>query len=137
MTPARMKVFNAALAGGMQDPDNLDKLATRFEGEGLPEQAALLRQRAILKRLPNEVKLVRRGIWRKAIKSKNKAGLLRLAAAYDSQGCTSAAMRLREIASGLPDQLPEAAPEVSGEAPAEQSEESQPEDSESPEQGVE
>lgn len=139
MTPARLKVFNAALAGGMQDPDNLDKLADKFNGEGLPEQAALLRQRAALKRLPNEVKLARRNVWRKAIKSKNKAAVLRLAAAYDNEGCTSAAMRLREIASGLPDQLPPPEANMSGEeAQAEvetqPEEESEPGDEESPDE---
>lgn len=116
MTPQRTKIFNAALAGGMRDPANLDKLAATFEGEGLPEQAALLRQRAALKRLPNEVKLARRDIWRKAIKCKDKQKLLRLASAYDREGCTSAAMRLREIASGLPEQIPESTAPVSGDA---------------------
>ncbi len=115
MTPERTKIFNAALAGGMHDPGNLEKLAKTFAGEGLSEQAALLYQRAALKRLPNEVKLARRQIWRKAIASQNKAALQRLAAAYDAEGCTSAAMRLREIASGLPDQPPTPESQVSGE----------------------
>lgn len=115
MTAERTKIFNAALAGGMQDPDNLEKLAKTFAGEGLPEQAALLKQRANLKRLPNEIKLARRQVWRKAVKSKNKDGILRLASAYDKEGCTSAAMRLREIASGLPDVVPETQTRMSGE----------------------
>lgn len=132
MTPERTRIFNAAISGGLRDPENLDKLAKTFDEQGLAEQAALLRQRAALKRLPNEVKLVRRQIWRKAIASKNKAAVLRLAAAYDREGCTSAAMRLREIASGLPNQLPAAETSMSGEAsepaPAHIEEESPPED---------
>lgn len=132
MTEARTKVFNAALAGGMIDPANLDKLAATFQGQGLPDQAALLRQRAALKRLPNEVKLVRREIWRKAIVSKNKPIMARLAEAYEREGCTSAAMRLREIISGLPpDSLPAPEASMSGEeAPAEQAEETVPTDTE-------
>lgn len=126
MTPDRIKIFNAALAGGIQDPANLDKLANTFGKEGLDEQANLLRQRAALKRLPNEVKLARREIWRKAIASKDRELMMRIAAAYDSQGCTSAAMRLREIASGLPEQIPETASESSGETAA--SSESPPEE---------
>lgn len=115
MTLDRTKIFNAAIAGGMQDPDNLEKLAKVFASQGLSEQASLLRQRANLKRLPNEIKLARRTVWRRAIKSKNKAAMQKLAAAYDSEGCTSAAMRLREIASGIPDVLPPAESTVSGE----------------------
>lgn len=134
MTPERTKIFNAAIAGGMQDPDNLDKLADTFSSEGLNEQAQLLRQRAALKRLPNEVKLARRQVWRAAIKSKNKQGVLKVAEAYDMQGCTSAAMRLREIASGLPDALPEPEATISGEeTPAEQ----QPEETQAEQPGQE
>lgn len=109
MTPERQKVFNAALAGGMQDPKNLDKLAREFRAVGLPEQAKLLEKRAELKRLPNEVKLARRQVWRRAIQSTNKPAMVKLANAYEREGCTSAAMRLHEIIAGLPDQIPEAA----------------------------
>lgn len=126
MTPERTKIFNAALAGGMQDPDNLDKLAATFAGQGLKEQAELLRRRATLKRLPNEIKLARRNVWRKAIKSKNKSAMQRLAAAYDHEGCTCAAMRLREIASGIPDQLTAPQAQMSGETP--ETSEAQPEE---------
>jgi hypothetical protein len=107
MTPERLKIFNAAISGAVKDPKNLDKLANSFAGEGLYAQATLLRQRAKLKRLPESIKQARKDIWRRAIQSKNKAGILKLAAAYDKEGCTGAAMRLREIASGLPDQVPE------------------------------
>lgn len=107
MTPERQKIFQAALAGGMQDPGNLEKLAEQFESQGLPDQGSLLRQRAALRRLPNEVKLARRKVWRKAIKSKKRDVMMQLADAYDREGCTSAAMRLREIISGLPETIPE------------------------------
>ncbi len=107
MTPERQKIFHAAISGALKDPVSLDKLASAFSGEGLHEQAKLLRQRAALKRLPQHIKEARAEVWRKAIVSKNKAGILKLAGAYDREGCTSAAMRLREIASGLPDKIPE------------------------------
>lgn len=110
MTPERQRVFQAALAGGMQDPDNLDKLATIFRQSGLHEQAKLLHQRAELRRLPNELKLARRKVWRKAIKSTNRVAMGKMADAYDKEGCTSAAMRLREIISGLPESLPSPTP---------------------------
>lgn len=106
MTPERLKIFNAAISGALKDPASLDKLASAFSGEGLHEQAKILRQRAALKRLPMAIKEARGVVWRRAIKSKNKAGILKVAAAYDREGCTSAALRLREIASGLPDEIP-------------------------------
>lgn len=106
MTPERLKIFNAAISGALKDPASLDKLASAFAGEGLHEQAKILKQRASLKRLPQEIKEARNQVWRRAVKSQNKAGVLKLAAAYDREGCTSAAMRLREIASGLPDSIP-------------------------------
>jgi len=132
MTPERLKVFSAALNGALKDPESLDKLATAFSGEGLHEQAKLLRQRAMLKRLPLEVKRARADVWRRAVASKNKAGVLQVAAAYEREGCTSAAMRLREIASGLPETIPEpqepniATPDA--EAPVSTETEPQPED---------
>lgn len=130
MTPERLKIFTAAINGALRDPASLDKLASAFSGEGLHEQAKLLRQRAKLKRLPPEIKEARAAVWRKAVTSKNKAAVLKLAAAYDREGCTSAAMRLREIASGLPDAIPQPEePNLSPESPA--SDSTPPEDGES------
>ena len=129
MTPERLKIFTAALNGALRDPTSLDKLASAFSGEGLHEQAKILRQRAALKRLPPEVKEARAVVWRRAIVSKNKAGVLKVAAAYDAEGCTQAAMRLREIASGLPDTIPATEePNLPQQAP----EATSPEDVESP-----
>lgn len=129
MTPERMKIFNAAISGAIKDPKNLDKLANSFSGEGLHEQATLLRQRAALKRLPEPIKNARKEIWRRAIQSKNRSGILKLAAAYDKEGCTGAAMRLREIASGIPDVVPDPEPEPI--APPADPKESDPPDEES------
>jgi hypothetical protein len=130
MTPERLKIFNAAISGALKDPASLDKLASAFSGEGLHEQAKILRQRASLKRLPMNIKQARAEVWRRAIQSKNKVGILKVAAAYDREGCTSAAMRLREIASGLPDVIPQPEEPTIETAPA--AEEKAPEDQESP-----
>lgn len=129
MTPERTKIFNAALSGALKDPVHLDNLAAVFSGEGLYEQAKLLRQRAALKRLPPAVKQARAAVWRRAVASKNKQAVLAVAAAYDSEGCTSAAMRLREIASGLPDTVP--TPEEPTINPPSEAESTQPEERES------
>lgn len=131
MTPERLKIFTAAINGALKDPASLDKLASAFSGEGLHEQAKMLKQRANLKRLPLEVKQARAEVWRRAIVSKNKTGVLKLAAAYEREGCTSAAMRLREIASGLPDAIPQTEePNISSQPTA--ADQTPPEDAESP-----
>ncbi len=108
MTPERQKIYTAAISGALKDPESLEKLATAFHGEGLTEQAKLLNQRAALRRLPHPIKVARRDVWRRAMKSQNKPGVLELAEAYDKEGCTAAAMRLREYASGLPSSIPPA-----------------------------
>lgn len=99
------KIFRAAIGGSLKDPEKLRALSDAFAGEGLIPQARLLRQRAALRELPPHIKQARRQIWKKAIGSKNKRGVLVLAQAYEKEGCTDAAKRLRQYASGLPDQL--------------------------------
>lgn len=106
MTLQQRKVYNAAISGSLKDPDKLRRLSDAFAGEGFIPEARLLRQRAALRELPHHVKQARRQVWKKAMSSKNKAGVLTMADAYEKEGCTSAAARLREYASGLPDQLP-------------------------------
>lgn len=107
MTAERKGIYKNALAGGIQEPAKLDELAKAFEQQGLKEEAKLLRKRSTLRRLPDEIKTARKEIFRKACESKNKPGILAIAQAYDDEGCTSAAQRLREVASGLPDKLEE------------------------------
>ncbi len=101
MTPERAKVYKAALSGSLKDPAKLRALSDAFAGEGLVTQAKLLRQRAALRELPETVKRARRQAFRNATKSKNKTAVLELAEAYEKEGCTAAASRLREYASGL------------------------------------
>lgn len=103
MTDERKGVYNAILAGSESDPDKIDKMASEFDSQGLKAEAKLLRQRAALRRLPDETKAARKEVFRELLLCKNKGDLLHMAVVYDSQGCTGAAARLREIASGLPD----------------------------------
>jgi hypothetical protein len=107
MTAERKGVYKNALAGGIQEPAKLDELAKAFDQQGLREEAKLLRKRAALRRLPDEIKAARKEVFRKALESKNKPVILQIAQAYDEEGCTSAAARLREAASGLPDKIEE------------------------------
>lgn len=111
MTPERMRIFTAAINGSLKDPAKLDQLADAFDKEQLSEHAKLLRQRAALKRLPKPVQKARQAVFRKAMQSKNKAAVLKLADEFDAQGATGAALKLRQYGVNLPDSIPEPAPE--------------------------
>jgi len=110
MTAERKSVYKNAISGGVQDPGKLEELAKVFEQQGLREEGKLLRKRAALRRLPDEIKTARKEVFRKCLESKDKVGVLAIADAYENEGCTSAAQRIREYASGLPDNFE---PEVS------------------------
>ncbi len=111
MTTERDRIYRAAIGGSLKDPHALRKLADAFEKEKLYPQALLLRQRAALRELPDDVKAKRRLVWRQAMRSKNKLAVLRLADAYEKEGCTTACARLRAYASGLPEMGMTPAPE--------------------------
>ena len=100
MTPQREMVFNNALKT-VKDPEKLRKLADAFECESLPAQATLLRKRAALRELPNETKEARREAFKKGMKSKDIAGVEKLAGAFEGEGATGAAEALRNYAKGL------------------------------------
>lgn len=106
MTPELQKTYNDAINGGVKDPVKMDELAKAFKKKGLKKESELLTQRARLMRLPEPVKTARRNAFRKALKSKKKGVVLEMAHILDKEGATSAAMRLREYASGIPDNIP-------------------------------
>jgi hypothetical protein len=112
MTTERDRIYRSAISGALKDPAKLRALADAFEREKLYPQAQLLRQRAALRELPPEIKSARRQVWRKAMVSKDKRAVLALADAYEKEGCTTAAQRLRTYASGLPDVRASAEPIV-------------------------
>ncbi len=100
MSQQQEKIYAAAL-NTLKDPVKLRQLADTFEKEGFKAQADLLRKRAKLRELPEDIKAKRREIWRKAITSTNIPGILTVAAAYEKEGCTGAAAKLREYANSL------------------------------------
>lgn len=100
MTPERLEIYQAALKT-LKDPDKLDVLSREFIKNGLIREGELLGKRANLRRLPPEVKAQRRIIFKEAIKSKNKSAVLSVAAAFENEGCTGAAVNLRRYAAEL------------------------------------
>jgi hypothetical protein len=99
MTPERRMIFEAALRE--RDGQKLLTLADAFEKEGLIEQATMLRKRARLRNLPPEVKQARRDAFKKLLASDDKDAVLAAAKAYEDEGATGAAAKLRAYAEGL------------------------------------
>lgn len=83
------------------DPGSLRFMAAAFASEGLDREAALLRKRAALKELPADVLAARRQAMRDALKSEDPAEVRTMADAFDKEGCTAVAAKLRGYAVGL------------------------------------
>lgn len=102
LTPERKRIYEAALQT-LKDPEKLRRLADEFETQGLKAQAELLRKRASIRELPEDLKKARRDAFKAAMRSKNQPAVLKLAEAYDAEGATGAAAALRTYAAGLSD----------------------------------
>lgn len=103
MTPERRLVFTHALS--KIDPpltsEKLNELAEKFDGQGLSKHAEILRKRAVMRDRPEEVKRQYRAAFQKAMGSKDVLNIRALATAFESQGLTNNARKLREYAIGL------------------------------------
>jgi hypothetical protein len=131
ITPERQVAFETAMHK-CKDPDKLRKLAETFDKEGLKDPYGdMLRKRATLRALPEDVKKARRDAFHKAMKTTDASKipvLNRMADAYEEEGCTGVAYQLREYAKGLkgqpsvpntPEPEPVAAPKIVPVAPKE------------------
>ena len=102
MTPQRRMIFNAALTKQPPLPsDQLRALATTFDDEGLPAYADVLRKRADIRDLPPEKKEARQAAVKKALSSNDSVAVRAMAGAFDSEGATFTAQKLRDYADGL------------------------------------
>jgi len=110
LTPDRERVYVEALTS-IKDADRLLQLAKAFRAEGLPAQADMLEKRARLRTLPPEIKAERDKIFREALKSKDPKEVQRIAASFEGEGASGAALRLREYADSLPDEPSEIEPD--------------------------
>ena len=102
-TSRRKEIFDAAYK--CNDTYKMRTVADAFDKVNLPLQAKLLRQRASLRDQPKEVKDKRKAIFRKAMSSKNKIAVLKVAEAFESIGAIGAAAELRKYASGLKSEI--------------------------------
>jgi hypothetical protein len=99
-TPERKAVYETAL-NELTDPVALRKLADAFDKEGLKAQADMLRKRAALQELPDDVKAGRQAVFRQGMASTNIPEILKLADDFEKQGSPVAAADLRKHAAGL------------------------------------
>jgi hypothetical protein len=104
ITPERQVAFETAMHK-CKDPAKLRSLADTFDKEGLKDPYGdMLRKRATLRELPEDVKKARRDAFRKAMQTTDPTKvpvLERMADAYEEEGCTGVAYKLREYAKGL------------------------------------
>lgn len=104
ITPERQVAFENAMHK-TKDPDKLKKLADTFDKEGLKDPYGdMLRKRAALRALPENIKKARREAFHKAMKTTDPSKvpvIERMADAAEEEGCTGVAYQLREYAKGL------------------------------------
>jgi hypothetical protein len=100
MTPERKQIFESALRT-LKEPDKLRTLADAYEKEGLKDEAALLRKRAILREMPADVRAKRQEAFGAAMRSTDPKKVEAVALAFQKEGATGAAANLRKYAAGL------------------------------------
>ncbi len=101
LTPEREEIYINALE--YLDPEQLRKLASVFDKEGLYIQASMLRKRATLRDVSEDVKNARRSAFDKGMNSNNPEKVELLAKAFEAQTATGAAEALRMHAKNLRD----------------------------------
>lgn len=100
LTPDRERIYTQAM-NTLADPAGLRQLAAAFENAKLFSHAEMLRKRAALRELPDDVKKARRDAFKSVMASTDKKAVLAFAQKMQDEGCTGAAAKLRERAAGL------------------------------------
>lgn len=111
MNETRDRAYVECLSGRVP-VEKMRELANAFEKARCYPQARMLRLRINLEELPAEKKDERRAIFQRAMESKNHAAVLRVAQAFEQEGATTSASRLRAHAERLAKALTEAPPIV-------------------------
>jgi hypothetical protein len=100
MNEERDRLYRECLSGGVP-LERMKSLAQAFEKARCFPQAKMLYKRIALEELPPEVRESREKIFYRALASSNGPAILRVAQAFDDQGATRSALRLRRHAAQL------------------------------------
>jgi hypothetical protein len=100
LTPELKELYNGAL-DGLNDPESLRKLASRFNGEGCKPEAFVMNKLADFLELPPETKSLFRELFKKAIASKDPVKVDKAAKACEEAGAIGSARALYEYAECL------------------------------------
>jgi hypothetical protein len=101
MDEERDRIYRECLTGRVP-VDRMRDIARALEKARCFPQAKMLRLRIGLKELPPEEQEQRRAFFEKGMVSKNKDAILRLAEAFENEGATTSAAKLRRHAEQLP-----------------------------------
>ena len=111
MNETRDRAYVECLSGRVP-VEKMRELAAAFEKARCYPQAKMLRLRIALEDLPPETKALRREQFAKGMASKKPDAVLRLASAFEAEGATTSAAKLRKHAEQLVKALTEAQPIV-------------------------
>jgi hypothetical protein len=93
-------IYHSALIA-LKDPAKLETLAAAYHKKGHVKAATLLRKRAALRKLPKATAVKRKAALKKALASKKPAVVRKLAAHFEGEGATGAAVKLYRYADSL------------------------------------
>lgn len=100
LTNQQLEIFHRAMKT-LTDEKKLKELADSYKKQGFGNEANMLMKKAALRKLPDAQKKARREAYRKAMKSKDKLGVLKLASEFEKAGAWGAADSLKKYSLGL------------------------------------
>lgn len=104
MTDERDRIYRECLSGRVP-VDKMREIAAAFEKARCFPQCKMIRKRIALKELPATIQEERKQIFQRAMVSKNKQAILDVARAFEEEGATTSAAKLRRRANSLPDPM--------------------------------
>jgi hypothetical protein len=100
LTPKRKLIFQRAMES-VKEPNELRTLAAAYESQGLKSEGLMLRKRAALRELPEDVQVRRRTAYRQAMSSDNPKAIDGVADAFMQESAYTAARNIHDHANAV------------------------------------